>query len=211
MSPADRIILAYTGHPGLKQIGRQEKNLRISKAALLRIWIWSTGLGLAVFLVLAVLDIKLRVLSGVGTADLQSLTSAVQYRAAFWAWNPQSYALRAGFNLGFDYLLMPLYAASFYCSAIILAGALPPRGRLHRLVVAAAVVPLVGAFCDTAENALQLWMLLNGPSDGLARIAAGASNIKDAALIVGVLLLVGAVMALVAQRKKPPEPIPPLL
>jgi hypothetical protein len=185
--------------------------LRISKAALLRIWIWSTGLGLAILGILAVLDMKLRALSGVGTADLQSLTSAVQYRAAFWAWTQPGYALRAGFNLGFDYLLMPLYAISFYFSAIILLQVLPPRGRLHRLVAAVAVVPLLGAACDAIENALQLWMLLNGPSDGLARIAAGASNIKYAALIVGVLLLVGAVMALVAQRKKPPEPIPPLL
>jgi hypothetical protein len=185
--------------------------LRISKAALLRIWIWSTGLALAAFMVLAVLDVKLRALSGVGTADLQSLTSAVQYRAAFWAWNPQSYALRAGFNLGFDYLLMPLYATSFYFSAIIVAQVLPPRGRLHRLAAAAAIVPLVGAACDAAENALQLWMLLNGPSDGLARIAAGASNIKYAALIVGIILLVGAVMALVAQRRKLAEPVAPLL
>jgi hypothetical protein len=185
--------------------------LRISKAALLRIWIWSTGLALGVFMVLAVLDAKLRALSGVGTTDLQSLTSAVQYRAALWAWNPQSYALRAGFNLGFDYLLMPLYTTSFYFSAIILLQVLPPRGRLRRLVAAVAIVPLAGAACDAAENALQLWMLLNGPSDGLARIAAGASNIKYAALIVGVGLMVGAVMALVAQRRKQTDTMAPLL
>ena len=45
-----------------------------------------------------------------------------------WAWGPDPYAIRAGFNLGLDYLLMPLYAASFYFSGIILAEALAPRG-----------------------------------------------------------------------------------
>ena len=184
--------------------------MRISKAVLLRSWVWTTGLAWAAFVVLAALDTELRALSGVGTADLQALTSAVQYRAAFWAWGPEPYALRAGFNLGFDYLLMPLYAASFYFSGIISADALPMRGRLRRLVLAAAVVPLAGGLSDAAENALELWMLLNGPTDTLARIAAGASNIKYAALIVGVALLVGAVMALVAERRKRREKIAPL-
>ena len=95
--------------------------MRIAKATLFRIWVWTNGLGLAAFAVLAVLDLKLKALSGVGTTDLQSLASAVQFRAAFWAWAPQPYAVRAGFNLGLDYLLMPLYAASFYFSGILLA------------------------------------------------------------------------------------------
>ncbi len=176
--------------------------MRISKATLLRIWTWSTGLGLAALAVLALLDLKLRALTGVGTTDLQSLVSAAQFRAAFWAWAPQPYAVRAGFNLGLDYLLMPLYAASFYFSGIILAEALAPHGRLRRYVLLAAVVPLAGALCDAVENALQLWMLLNGPTDALARLSAMASNAKYVALIVGAVLLIGALATQLDQRRR---------
>jgi hypothetical protein len=175
-------------------------DLRISKAALLRSWIWTTGLGLAIFVVLAALDLKLKALSGVGTFDLQSLTNAAQFRAAFWAWSAGPNAARAGFNLGFDYLLMPLYAASFYFSGIILGEA--ARGQLRRLVLLAAIVPLAGALCDAVENGLQLWMFWNGPTDALAQLAAEASTAKYAALIVGAVLWIGAVLAMLDQRRR---------
>jgi hypothetical protein len=174
--------------------------LRISKAALLRSWIWTTGLGLAVFVVLAALDLKLKALSGVGTSDLQSLISAAQFRAAFWAWSAGPLAARAGFNLGFDYLLMPLYAASFYFSGIILAEAV--QGQLCRLVLLAAIVPLAGALCDAAENGLQLWMFWHGPTDALAGLASEASTAKYAALIVGAALWIGAALTILDQRRK---------
>ena len=72
----------------------------------------------SVFAVLAVSDLRLEALSGFGTADLQRFSTAQQYNAAFMVW-PSLYAVRAGFNWGLDYLVMPLYAMSFFYSGII--------------------------------------------------------------------------------------------
>jgi hypothetical protein len=160
-------------------------------------------LGVAVYIVLTALDLRLKVLTGVGTADLASFSTIAQFRAAFWAWGPEPYAARAGFDLGLNYLLMPLYAASFFYSGVIAAEGFAPRpGRLRRWILLAAMVPPVGAGFDAAENALHLTMLLNGPTQLLVRLAIVASNVKEAALAVGLALFMGAVMARVNQRRQ---------
>jgi hypothetical protein len=156
--------------------------MRIAKATLMSRWAWSTGLGVSVFAILAALDLRLKALSGVGTADLASFSSAIQFRAAFFAWSAEPYAVRAGFNLGFAYLLMPLYAASFFYSGIIAAEGFAPRpNTLRRIILMAALVPLVGAVADAAGNALAITMLLTGPTDMLAALSAAASRIKNLA------------------------------
>ena len=114
--------------------------MRISKTTLYRGWVWSTGLGLIAAAVWASLDLQLKGLTGVSTADLQNLASGAQYRLAFHAWAPEPYAVRAGFNLGFDYLLMPLYGVNFFLSGIIAAeGFTPGRHPLRRYVILAAM------------------------------------------------------------------------
>jgi hypothetical protein len=184
--------------------------MRIAKATLSSRWAWSTGLALTVFAILLVLDRWLQALSGVGTADLVLFSSASQFRAAFWAWGRGRYGGLAGFNLGFDYLLMPLYAASFFYSGILTAEGFAPRpGRLRRLILLAAMVPVVGAVCDAAENALQLTMWLGGASDTLATLSSTASTAKLVALVVGVLLLLGAFAARFKQRRATRKPLLP--
>ena len=101
--------------------------MRIAKATLTKSWAWSSGLAAGVFAVLAFLDYRLKALSGVNTADLSSFSSWAQFQLAFRAWRPEGFAARAGFDLGFAYLLMPLYAASFFYSGIIAAEGLAPR------------------------------------------------------------------------------------
>jgi hypothetical protein len=170
--------------------------MRIAKAALWSRWLWSSGLAAGIFAILALLDLRLKSLSGVGTADLASFSSAVQFQAAFHAWGPERYAARAGFNLGLDYVLMPLYAAAFFYSGVLAAEAFAPRpGSLRRMLMALVWVPVIGALADGCENALQLTMLLTGTSDNLAALSASASRIKNVALLVGLALFLGAVMA----------------
>jgi len=177
--------------------------MRISKAALMSRWAWSTALAAVVFAALFTLDLRLKALSGAGTADLQSFASAAQFRAAFWAWSQPPFALRAGFDLGLDYLLMPLYAASFFYSGIIAAeGFAPKPGGLRRIILLAAMVPLAGALCDAVENGLELFMFLGGADDGLARIAFTISNAKTIALTVGVVLLAAALAARFQARRR---------
>jgi hypothetical protein len=176
--------------------------MRITKQTLNRRWAITTVLGLAVFAVLAVSDLRLKALSGYGTADLQGFSTALQYQAAFMVW-PSLYAVRAGFNWGLDYLLMPLYAAAFFYSGILAREAFAPRpGRLRRILTLLSAVPIAGAVLDGLENALELSMMLNGATDNLARIAFTISNAKWMAIYVGLALLLGAVMGRAQERAR---------
>ena len=176
--------------------------MRIAKSTLWSRWAWSSGLALGVFAVLAALDYRLKVLTGAGTADLSSFSSWAQFQLAFRAWAPERFAARAGFNLGFDYLLMPLYAMSFFYSGIIAAEGFAARpGQLRRVIMAAVWVPVIGALADAGENAVYLTMFMDGPSQGLATLAASASRIKNVALLVGLALFLGAVMTWFNQRR----------
>ena len=176
--------------------------MRISKTVINRGWTWSTLLGLIAFAVLTVMDVRLKTLTGLSTADLQGLSSALQYQLAFHAWAPEAYAAQAGFNLGFDFLLMPLYAVSFFLSGVIVAEAFTPgRHRLRRWVLLAAMVAPVGALLDMVENGLELTMLLMDPTDEMARIAYSVSNAKTVAITIGLVLLIGALLARVRPVK----------
>jgi hypothetical protein len=159
-------------------------------------------LGATVFAVLAWSDLRLKSLSGYGTLDLQGFSTAQQYRQAFLVW-PPLYAVRAGFNWGLDYLLMPLYAAAFFTSGILAREAFAPRpGRLRRILTLLAAVPIAGAVLDGIENALQFGMMLTRPTDELARIAFTVSNAKWMAVYVGMALWLGALLARQQERQK---------
>jgi len=176
--------------------------MRITKQILARRWAVTTVSAGCVFAVLAWSDLRLKALSGFGTADLQGFSTAAEYRQAFLVW-PSLYAVRAGFNWGLDYLLMPLYAAAFFYSGIIAREAFAPRpGRARRILTLLAAVPIAGAMLDAAENGLQLSMMLSGASDPMARIAFTVSNAKWMALMVGLALLLGAVLAQVQDRRQ---------
>jgi hypothetical protein len=160
-------------------------------------------LGVIVYAALTLLDMQLKSLTGVSTADLEGLSSAVQFRLAFHAWAPEPYAARAGFLLGFAYLVMPLYALSFFFSGVIVAERFTPgKNRFRRWVLLAAMVAPVGALLDAGLKAVELAMLLDGADEGFARIAAGLSQAKTAAMIVGFALLIGALVARFEARKK---------
>ena len=113
------------------------------------------------------------------------------------------YAVRAGFNGGIDYLLMPLYATAFFYSGIVAREAFAPRpGRARRFLTLLAAVPIAGAILDAVENALQFSMMLWGPTDAVAGLASTVTHAKWAALIVGVVLLLGAVLGQAGERQK---------
>jgi len=176
--------------------------MRITKQVLVRRWALSTLAAAAVFAVLAWSDMRLKALSGYGTADLQNFSTAAQYRAAFLVW-PSRYAVRAGFDWGFDYLLMPLYAAAFFYSGILAREAFALRGsRLARILTTLSAVPIAAAMLDAVENALQLSMMLSAPTDQMAFIAFTISRAKWMAVYVGLLLLAAALFGQLIERKK---------
>jgi len=177
--------------------------MRIAKVTLNRRWLASTMLALAAYAVLATLDLRLKALSGVGTFDLQSFTLGTQFDAAFHAWGVHAYLSRAGFNLGFDYLFMPLCAAAMFYSGVIVTEAFTLKGSgLRRILSMATLAPLVAAALDVVENALHLTMLWGGSSDDLARFAHTVSTAKLVGFTIGLVLLLGAVVARAMERQK---------
>ncbi|MGH6829201.1 MAG: hypothetical protein ACREFW_09865 [Rhizomicrobium sp.] len=170
--------------------------MRISRNTLVRGWLCSTIAGAIVYAGLMFLDLELKVETGVATAGLGSLSSAIQYRLAFHAWEGRSYAAHAGFDLGLAYVVMPLYAASFFFSGVLVAERFTPgRHPLRRWVLLAAMVAPVGAILDAAAKSLQFAMLLSGPSAFSAHLAAGLTNGRNVAVAVGLALLLGALAA----------------
>jgi len=177
--------------------------MRISRNTLHRNWLWSTLAAVLAAGVLGALDTQLKLLSGAGTADLQDFATAGQFEAAFHVWGVHAWLSRAGFNLGFDYLFMPLYALSFFYSGVVVLDTFALRaGLLRRLLGMALLAPVLAAGLDAVENALELTMLWNGPTDGLAAIAHTVSTAKWVGIVIGFALLAGAILARVQAWQK---------
>jgi hypothetical protein len=178
---------------------------------LIRLWVWVTLMAIAAFVVLAVLEQRLKAATGFGTLDLQAGHTAMDYKRAFAAWIAREHSGTAGFSLGFDYLFMPLYAMSFYFSAMLAREAFTPkRGLGRRVMDYLGFVPLAGAIADAVENGLEFTMLSSGATDGMAAAAFLATNIKTTCFYVGLLLLLAAVAGVIKLRlpKKEDSPSP---
>jgi hypothetical protein len=170
-------------------------------SSLIRLWLWTTVMAIAAFAVLIVLDQRLKAATGFGTADLQTARTAYEFKRVFAAWIAREHASAAGFSLGFDYLFMPLYAMSFYFSAILAREAFTPkRGLARRAVDYFGFVPLIGAIADATENALEFSMLTGGATDGVAQAAYIATSIKWTCVTVGLALLIAGIVGVIRLR-----------
>jgi hypothetical protein len=169
---------------------------------LIRLWLWVTAMAIAAFAVLAVLENKLKATTGFGVVDLQSARTAFEYKRAFAAWIARESAAAVGFSLGFDFLFMPLYAISFYFSAMLVREAFTPKkGIARRLVDYLGFLPVVAAIADAVENSLEFNMFASGASDSIAAAAYTATEIKWVCFIAGFVLLLAAIPGVVRLRR----------
>jgi hypothetical protein len=178
--------------------------MRITRDVLVRRWLMATIVAVALFIVVGLSDQILKARTGFGTADLQTFNTAAQYRAALFVWSRPgaSFGVQAGFILGLEYLLIPLYALSFYLSAILAREAFPRKAtRIRRILTLLAAVPIAGALLDALGTGLEMALLQGRASDGLAHIVHIISGPKWAALYVGVVLLAGGLLAYVDGRR----------
>jgi len=167
-------------------------------STLIRLWIWVTLMSIAALVVLGVMDSRLKAATGFGVVDLQGMSDAMGYKRALAAWIAREHAVAAGFSLGFDYLFMPLYAMSFYFSAMIAREAFTPKkGTYRRAMDYLGYVPFLGAIADAGENAFEYSMLTGGATDGTAQAAFLASNIKWTCAYVGIALLLAAIAGVI--------------
>jgi hypothetical protein len=172
---------------------------------LYRRWAWTFAAAVAVFAVLAYVDLKLKAETGWGTVDLQKVWTANGVRAITIAWLARRDAAMAGFNLGFDYLFMPLYGFAFYYGTIAARLAFAPKpGGLRRIMTLLAAVPLAGAIFDCVENALETAMFVGTPTDQLASISYAFTTAKMTCFWVGAAMSLLGLVGLF--RRKKPEP-----
>lgn len=169
-----------------------------------RRWAWTSGCAIAAFAVLAILDTRLKAVTGYGTADLQRATSADAVNLILVAWNSERRAALAGFSLGFDYLFMPLWGfALFYGCLAARERFAPNPGGFRRLLTFLAAVPLAGMLLDAAENAIELGWILRSVSERDILIGSTATAAKWLCVIVGLLLSLAALMGRLIPARKP--------
>ncbi len=162
-------------------------------------WAVTSILAIAAFAVLLWLDNRLKTETGYGTLDLQKAGTADAVNRILFTWRLQSQALLAGFNLGFDYLFMPLWGFAFYYGGLAARDAFAPRWLL-RIATLIAAIPLAGALLDMAENGMEAWMLVHGASDPFAGWAFTVSSVKNMTFGVGLVLWVLGLLGALFRR-----------
>jgi len=178
-------------------------------SSLIRLWVWTTLLAVVAFAILYVANQRLTAETGFGTVALNGASNAMDFKRIFSAWIARPHAAAAGFALGFDYLFMPLYATSFYFSAILAREAYAPKkGLARRAIDYLGFVPLVGALANALENALQYAMLTGGADDATAFAVSLAESVKLSCFFVGLALLVAGVAGVIRLRR-PAKEAPP--
>jgi hypothetical protein len=177
--------------------------MQLSRKTLNARWAWTSAAAVAALAVLSLTDTLLKAKTGFGAADLQNVPTdwGVRWIMDHWASPPNSVLI--GFALGFDYLFIPLYAAALYFGAIAARERFTPKpGRAQRIMALMAMAPVAGALFDACENALQMVMLTNGPSQILATLATEATTAKYAGVAVGLALTAAAGVGLFVKRKE---------
>jgi hypothetical protein len=177
--------------------------MQLSRKALNARWAWTSAAAVAALAVLSLTDTILKAKTGYGAVDLQNVPTGwgIRWIADHWTSPPDSALV--GFGLGFDYLFMPLYAAALFYGAIAARERFAPKpGGARRIMALLAMAPVAGALFDACENALQMVMLTNGPSQTLATLAAEATTAKFAGVFVGLALTLAAVVGMFAKRKE---------
>ena len=179
--------------------------MQLSRKALNARWAWTSAAAVAALLVLNTVDMILKARTGYGTVDMQGVATGWGIRLIADHWTSPPDSALAGFNLGFDYLFMPLYGAALYFGSIVARERFAPKpGAWRRIMALLAMAPVAAALCDACENALEITMLTRGPTDLLAGLALQATAAKYAGALIGVLLSLAALVSLfLALVKKP--------
>jgi hypothetical protein len=175
---------------------------QIPVRSLNRRWAWTSACAIGAFAVLAIIDTKLKSATGYGTADLQRATTTDDVNLILVAWGTSRRAILAGFNLGFDYLFMPLWGfALFYGGLAARERFAPNPGTTRRILMFLSAVPLAGMLLDALENATELDWIMRGVSERTLMIGSTATDAKWLCVIIGLALSLAALAGRLRPRK----------
>jgi len=176
--------------------------IAIPVRSLNRRWAWTSILAIGALAVLGVVDTRLKSATGFGTADLQRATTAQDVEPILVAWSMSRSAILAGFNLGFDYLFMPLWGfALFYGGLAARERFAPKPGQWRRILGFLCAVPLAGMLLDAAENAIELGWIINGVTDQTVMIGSTVTAAKWLCVFIGLAVSLAALAGRFIPRK----------
>ncbi len=165
-------------------------------------WAGTSLCAIGAFAVLAILDTKLKSATGYGTADLQRVTTVDDANLILVAWSTSRRAILAGFNLGFDYLFMPLWGfALFYGGLAARERFAPNPGTARRILLFLSAVPLAGMLLDAIENATELGWVMRGVTERSVMIGSTATDAKWLCVFIGLALSLAALAGRLFKRK----------
>lgn len=175
--------------------------MQFSRKALNARWAITSAAAIVLLGVIYLLDSHLRGRTGFGTADMQFVSSGYGLRFIADHWLRPNDTVLAGFLLGLDFLVIPLYgAALFFGSLVALDRFAPKPGNWRRLMTRLTLAPVGAAICDGIENILQLQMLMTTPTNAMASFALEATAAKWLGIGIGVILAVAALIGRFIKR-----------
>ncbi len=117
------------------------------------------------------------------------------------AWN-ETDRIRAGFNLGFDYLYMPLYSTTIALGCILAIGAMKSSAwRSIGLLLAWGL--WLAAISDAIENVALLTILLGSNVAPWPQVAQVCATIKFGLILAGLLYVAAGGMRKLVSRQMP--------
>lgn len=177
--------------------------MQINRKALTARWAWTTGVAVALLILLNLLDGVLKARTGYGTMNLQGVETGWDARVIADHWTSPPDAALAGFLLGLDYLFMPFYAAALFFGSLAALDRFAPRpGQRRRIMTLLALAPVAAAICDALENALDLMMLTHAATDTMASFALEATAGKYLGILIGVILSLAALAGRIWKRER---------
>lgn len=169
--------------------------MQFNRKALNARWALATAAAIVVLVILNLLDGVLKDKTGFGIASLQWVGTGWGIRVIVDHWTSPPDSVLAGFVIGLDFLLIPLYGAALFFGSLAAIERFAPRpGTLQRILSRLALAPIGAAICDAIENTLQFYMLTHASTNTMASFALEATAAKWLGVGIGVILsIVGLV------------------
>lgn len=117
--------------------------------------------------------------------DYEFANTAAKATGIISAWDAMG-KLRACFNLGFDYLYMPVYSTTIVLACVMGAGVIAAKGWRNLGMLLAWGLWLAAIF-DAVENYALITMMLRGVSDPYPAISAFCATCKFGLIVLGLL------------------------
>ena len=117
--------------------------------------------------------------------DFELAGSVAKSSAIIGAWDTLA-RLQTCFNLGFDYLYMPVYSTTIALACVMGAGVLS-RSGWRNLGILLAWGLWLAAILDAVENYALLTMLYGSPVDPYPQVAAYCAACKFSLILLGLL------------------------